>query len=183
MLLLLWLCFGQPKSPSVPIQAQGDLNGNGIPEKYVLIDQTLLVIEGKQEIWQSPQGYRVESFALADVDNDGQLNIVISLWKKGSFGKLRPFWHKGENDEYKNHLFVYKLQNHTIKAVWCSSNLDRPILAFDVRDVDGDGLNELVVKEGHYKKIWGQKYTVDEEKPARITVWQWQQWGFYLEEP
>lgn len=76
--------------------------------------------------------------------------LVFSLWKKGSFGKIRPFWHTGDNDSYKNHLFVYKLEEDIFKPVWCSSDLDRPILSIDILDINDDGLYELVVNEGQY---------------------------------
>ena len=162
------------------INESGDLDGDGIKEEYTLENHILSVKIGGREIWKSPGDYRIDSFALDDIDNDGIPNLVFSLWKTGSFGKMKPFWHTGEDTEYKNHLFVYKLKDNTLKPVWCSSSLDRPILSFTISDINNDGRNELIVKEGSYKKIIGDRYAADPKGEERTTVWKWEEWGFQL---
>lgn len=163
-----------------PVRRVGDLDGNGKTEEYILADDGLTVREGEAYLWQSPPDWRVDSFALGDVDNDGTVNLVVSLWKRGSFGTLRPFWQTGEDESYKNHLFVFKLQDNMVKSVWCSSDLYRPIASFAIRDVNEDGLNELVVEEGQYRKVAGERYTLDPNALVRTTIWQWEEWGFRL---
>lgn len=158
----------------------GDLDGDGITEEYSLVDHCLTVREGEEELWQSPRDWRVDYFVLGDVNNDGMINMVMTLWKKGSFGSVKPFWLTGEDADYKNHLFVYRLKNKTMKQVWCSSDLDRPIVSLTIRDWDGDGLNELVVEEGQYRKIDGEHYTLDTNAQVRTTVWRWDEWGLSL---
>ncbi len=135
-----------------PLCAEGDLDSDGIREEYILDRQTLTVREGAELLWQSPKDWSVDNFDLGDADNDGTVNLVITLWKTGNFGTVRPFWDTGADASYKNHLFVFKMQNNTFKPVWCSSNLDRPIVSFAIRDVNGDGLEELVVEEGSIEK-------------------------------
>ena len=104
------------------------------------------------------------------------------LWKTGSFGSVKPFWHSGEDDSYKNHLFVYKLEDETFQPVWCSSDLDRPIISFEIDDIDNDGLNELVVKEGAYREISKGRYALDTRVPFQVSVWKWEEWGFRFQE-
>lgn len=159
-------------------RASGDLDGDGKAEEYSLEDNRLSVKEEGETLWKSPRDWHVDSFTLADADNDGTGNLVMSLWKEGSFGKSKPFWHVGEDVSYKNHLFVYKLEGNTFRAVWCSSDLYRPILSFDIRDEDDDGLHELVVREGEYKKVSEERYKTDPDSIPRTTVWKWNQWGF-----
>ena len=186
MLLLLpaaVLLLSGSWNPGSVLCATGDLDGDGTAEEYFLTDNVLTVKEGARELWKSPQNWRVDSFALGDADNDGKVDLVFSLWKKGSFGEIQPFWHTKEDADYKNHLFVYKLQENTFKPVWCSSGLDRPILSFAIRDVNGDGLNELVAEEGQYKKSIGGRYAPDPDGLMRTAVWQWEEWGFRLCEP
>lgn len=163
-----------------PLYAGGDLDGDGITEEYALVDHCLTVKEGERELWRSPGDWRVDTFALGDADNDGTTNLVLTLWKKGSFGSVKPFWLTGEDGDYKNHLFVYRLKNKAMQQVWCSSDLDRPIVSLTIRDCLGDGWNELVVKEGQYGKIDGEHYTLDRNAPVRTTVWRWDEWGFSL---
>lgn len=166
-----------------PTSLVNDLDGDGRAEEYLLSDHTLSVRQGGQTIWESPPDWRVDSFALGDIDHDGKSNLVFSLWKKGSFQAIRPFWHTGEDDSYKNHLFVYEVQESMCKPVWCSSDLGRPILSFLIRDVDGDGLNELFVEEGQYRRVTGNHHAPDPDGPATTAVWQWEEWGFRLREP
>ncbi|WP_312647305.1 hypothetical protein [Aminipila sp.] len=180
LLLVAAIFYAVPLNDVTQFRMKGDINENGITEEYELNNSALTVKEGSKLLWKSPEGYHIDSFALGDVDNDGKVNLVISLWKKGSFGDVQPFWHKGQNNDYKNHLFVYKLEGETLKSVWCSSNLDKPILSFTIQDVDGDRENELVVEEGLYKKIGKEKYTLNHDGPVQTTVWKWDKWGFYL---
>ncbi len=177
-LLIAVFMFSSPVESASSVLASGDLDGDGKTEEYSLSDNILSVKEEELSLWESPQEWHVDGFSLGDADNDGKANLVVSLWKKGSFGKIKPFWHEGEDVSYKNHLFVYKLEGEAFRPVWCSSDLYRPILSFDIKDDDGDGLNELVVREGQYKKVTGERYTTDPDAEARTTVWQWEEWGF-----
>lgn len=187
LLLAILPLLSGPGESSPPVRAAGDLDGDGKAEEYLLRDGVLSAREGDptagkgfQDLWESSPDWHVDSFALGDADNDGKTELVISLWKKGSFGEIRPFWHTDTDDSYKNHLFVYRLQEDTYIPVWCSSDLDRPILSFALRDVNGDGLNELVVEEGQYCRTAGERYAPDPNGPVRTTVWQWEEWGFRL---
>ena len=167
-----------PEIISAPFCIKENLDNDGSYEEYILKDHVLTVTEAGKTLYESPGDYRIDSFALGDINNDGNLNLVVSLWKEGSFGSMKPFWHTGEDKSYKNHLFVYRLQADTFRPVWFSSNLDHPILSFGIVDANGDGQNELTVMEGRYKKISDEKYTVDPAAPKLETVWKWDEWGF-----
>ncbi|MDD3199682.1 MAG: hypothetical protein PHN73_05165 [Eubacteriales bacterium] len=157
-----------------------DLDGDGIIEEYCLSEKTLTVRKDDQDLWKTPAEWQLGTFSLGDVNNDGKAELIFSLWKKGSFGKIRPFWHTGKDDSYKNHLFVYKLEKDMFKPVWCSSDLDRPILSIDILDINGDGQNELVVDEGQYRKAAGPQYSIDPDGLVQTYVWKWNEWGFSL---
>ena len=68
-----------------------DLNGNSIPETYTLKNGKLSIEENSKIIWQSERNWRVDDFILKDVTNDGTVDINLSVWKAGNFGKYRPF--------------------------------------------------------------------------------------------
>ncbi|NLI92428.1 MAG: hypothetical protein GX434_09575 [Peptococcaceae bacterium] len=159
----------------------GDLDRDGIPEEYTLANYSLAISEGKNELWRTPPEWQVDRIILGDVDNDGSLNLVMTLWKTGSFGSIRPFWKNGEDQSYKNHLFVYKLHNDQFKPVWCSSDLDSPILDLSIEDTDGDSLQELRIREGRYQKEKDGRYRTDSNSPGRFSVWKWEEWGFRLQ--
>lgn len=65
-----------------------------------------------------------------------------------------------------------------MKQVWCSSDLDCPIVSLTVQDIDEDDLFELIVEEGKYRKITGERYTLDRFAQVQTTVWRWDEWGF-----
>lgn len=154
-----------------------DLDSDGIMEEYCLSNGILNVKKDGRNLWETPPDWQVEYFSLGDVNNDGSTELVFSLWKKGSFGKIRPFWHAGDDNSYKNHLFVYKLEDDTFKPVWCSSDLDKPILSIGIIDINDDGLYELVVNEGQYQQPAFFRPFINISQS--LAVWQWNQWGFY----
>lgn len=170
--------FSESEDPVTRISA--DLDRDGMTEEYLLIDHCLTIREGEKDLWQSPGDWRVDNFVLGDVNNDGTVNLVISLWKTGSFGTVKPFWQTVEDVGYKNHLFVYRLKDKVMKQVWCSSDLDCPIVSLTVQDIDEDDLFELIVEEGKYRKITGERYTLDRFAQVQTTVWRWDEWGFRL---
>lgn len=191
LIITLGLTFADSHGSSGPVFITGDLDLDGIHEEYCLYRNQITVREGRKIIWRTPKSWSVTSFNLGDPDNDGSPNLIMSLWKEGNFGDVAPFWQAGKDVSYKNHLFVYKLvdskaeidtenwpENNIFKPVWCSSNLDRPIHSFAVEDVDSDGLVELVVREGQYRRKRGECYTLDTAGELATTVWQWNQWGF-----
>ena len=147
-----------------------DLDRDGVEENYSLRDGRVTVTIGKGVIWQTTEAWWVDDFFLNDANNDGTSDLSLLVWKSGSFGTQKPFWIKSEDRSIKNHLFVFKLKNGTFKPVWQSSNLDRPVLAADITDLDGDGKQELVAVEGSYT----------DPTVRQVTVWRWKGWGFYL---
>lgn len=157
-----------PQSPATGQTIVGDADENGVPEEYSLQSARLVVRTAGGVIWQTPPAWQVTQCLIGDATGDGKADILLSVWKTGSFGPQKPFWVSGDDDSYRNHLFIFNLVNGTVKSVWQSSNLDRPNHAVLLSDLDRDGRNELVAFEGCY----------DNFRAVRITVWQWNGWGF-----
>jgi poly-gamma-glutamate synthesis protein (capsule biosynthesis protein) len=161
-----------PKSKnSTPKEITADLDRNSIPESYSLKNSRLTISENSIIIWQSPSDWQIDDVIIADSNNDGVLDINLSLWKAGNFGTSRPFWVKANDMSVKNHFFIYNLVNGKIKPIWGSSNLVVPNCEFRVADVNGSGENSLIVTEGEYT-----------QKPAckgnYVAIWKWNGWGF-----
>ena len=119
-------------------------------------------------LWQSNPYWYVEDFSIFDVDGDGQPDCLFSLWKSYSF-----FEGSGKEDspEVKNHLFLYTLCHDRAKALWCSSNLPRPILEFSLEQGEKTPVSSgavLRTMEGSYQAE-GQKLPF---------TYLWQGWGF-----
>lgn len=152
-------------------QEQADLDNDSNLENYVLKNGKLIISENSKMIWQSPTEWWIDNFVLADLNNDGILDINLSLWKSGNFGTAKPFWVEEDNMSVRNHFFVLDFLNNSIKQVWGSSNLSEPNCEFKIMDIDNDGKNDLVVIEGEYS----QKPKC---KGKYVAVWKWNDWGF-----
>ncbi|HQE23618.1 MAG TPA: hypothetical protein PLM20_06920 [Syntrophomonadaceae bacterium] len=177
LILVLLLAFYR-FAPSPSKQLKGDSDGDGQLEIYQLAESQVTVTTEDAILWESDPAWKVTDLVLADADNDGQEEMLLVLWKKGSFGTSKPMWMKGEDTEYSNHLFMYRLVAGRMKPVWCSSAIEYPILRLQVEDHDDDGLQELLVTEG---PAAGPFYSIRQLFYKKHTTWQWQEWGFALE--
>ncbi len=145
-----------------------DVDGDGLPERYSLQQGKLTVNNTAGILWQTPNDWWVEDFVLGDINNDGIINLILSVWKPGNFGSCKPFWVTEEDNRIKNHLFIFKLVDGSFKPLWQSSNLKRPNYRLALIDIGNDGRNLLLVLEGDY--TFSNKW--------RVNIWQWNGWGF-----
>lgn len=146
-----------------------DLDQDGVVERVALRDGRLTVETASALIWETPETWWVDDFALGDANNDGVVEVNMSVWKSGSFDPCKPFWVSEDDPSVRNHLFIFKLVDGAMKPVWQSSNLDSPICELEVVDLDGDGQAELLVLEGDY----------DDPEFRRMSIWKWNDWGFF----
>jgi len=163
---------------SSPTELVMDSDQNGLTESFRLEDQKVTVREEQTLIWQSPESWQVQQILLADADNDGQWELLILLWKPGSFGKNRPFWHKEDDLSLSCHLFMYRLVSGKMRPVWCSSALDRPVLFLQANESSVSGKTELAVYEDCSSGILSFFSQALKLNP-RILIWQ--DWGFTLQ--
>ena len=177
-LVLVLLSAIYLNAPSPAKQLTADTDGDGRMETFQLAGGRVTVKSGNTLLWESDPAWTVTDLAVADADNDGQEEMLLVLWKEGSFGTSRPFWIKEEDREYSNHLFMYRLTAGRMKPVWCSSAIQYPILHLQVTDHDRDGHQELLVTEG---PAAGPLFSIRQLFFKQQTTWQWQDWGFALE--
>lgn len=151
-----------------------DITGDGQPEALSLKHGRLTATEGQITLWATPDEWWVDAALVADADNDGGQNIVLSVWKSGSFGPSKPFWVAENDPGVKNHLFVFAFRQGQIEPVWQSSNLAKPNCELIFADVNNDQEQELVVIEGVYGRA-------NECQGKYLAVWKWDEWGFFNE--
>lgn len=158
-------------------EEQADLNDDGHRETYSLRNGRLTVTDQENHLlWQSPEEWWIDDFYFGDITNDGRQNLCLSVWKEGSYGPYRPFWEDANDSFVRNHLFLYHMEateehapvKPTLKAVWQSSHLARPNYQAFIAQIDGDGLNHLVVVQGDYEN----------PHTGEIAFWKWNGWGF-----
>jgi poly-gamma-glutamate synthesis protein (capsule biosynthesis protein) len=159
------------KSESYHKEETADLDGDKKGEKYVLDRGQLKIYQSDKLLWQSPEKWWIEDFALVDSNGDEKNELNLSVWKEGNFGPMMPFWVKNNDQSIKNHLFIFDFDGIKMRSIWQSSNLEAPNCSIKFEDVDKDGKLELIVVEGDYST--GAKCA-----PKFNAVWKWNGWGF-----
>lgn len=118
-------------------------------------DGRLVVTDGDKEVFTTPNGVKVTDFILADIDRDSVKELLVLCYKKGKFGKHRPFWVTGEDNEVSQHIFIYNCKSDGITQKWMSSDI-----GVEVDDWSYEG-NTLTIIDPEGEK----------------TYWKWQSWG------
>ena len=130
-----------------------DLTGDGLPEQ-VRLDDGRVVISGG-ESWQSLPEWRVVDLALGDPNDDGRAELLLALWKPDAAGATH------------SHPFILGYRDGGYRVLWGGSAVADPILGVELADLDGNGVQELIVLE--------QRGAI----PA-VAAWRWHGWGFTL---
>jgi hypothetical protein len=92
---------------------------------------------------------------VADVDGDGEREIVVGVWKKSPYDRIMA-----------KRVFVYGWNGRRLFPKWLGSRLSRRFIDFAVSELDRDGLCELLALEmGKFSK-------------HRVSVYRWRSFGF-----
>ena len=115
-------------------------------------------------LFESPKGWLVSDYFVFNADKDDEKEIVLVLWKKGSFGNHKPFWYEEKDDEWTQHIFIYDWEpekNDYLKPLWMSSKI-----GIEAKNIYVDEKNRI--------------HIIDSE--GEETIWQWISWGLMLME-
>lgn len=132
-----------------------DLTGDGVPEQVRLVDGRLTVSGNGVPDWHGLPEWRVVDLALGDPNDDGRGEVVLALWKDDAEGVPR------------SHPFIVGYRGGAYRILWGGSAVADPILELELGDLDGDGVQELVVLEQAGDR-------------AAVAVWRWHGWGYTL---
>ena len=85
----------------------------------------LLSLDSENFLYQPDAEWIVADCMIFDVDHDEKDEVLLHVWKKGSFGKYQPFWREPDNKTfYSEHLFIYEWDRNSpdrLKPIWMSS--------------------------------------------------------------
>jgi poly-gamma-glutamate capsule biosynthesis protein CapA/YwtB (metallophosphatase superfamily) len=132
-----------------------DLTGDGLAEQVRLEEQQVIVYRDGLEAWRGLPEWRVVDLALGDPNDDGRSELLLALWKPDAAGVPR------------SHPFIIGYREGAYRILWGGSAVADPIREVELGDVDGDGVQELIVLE-------------EQGDSCAVTVWRWHGWGFSL---
>lgn len=91
----------------------------------------------------------------SEVDGDSLLEVCVGVWKKTLFHPV-----------YDNRLFIYSWDGEKLFPKWLGSRLSSPFFDFAFRDLDGDGIDELIALE------------LQKNGSKKLLSYKWQGFGF-----
>lgn len=116
-------------------------------------------------VWASPPEVKVQAAESWDMDDDGREELILLCWKRGRFGRYRPFWVEKDEKKWSQHLFVYEYAEGEIRPQWMSSYIGQDVSRMCVQAV-----------EGGRSRLWLT------EPDGRANCYRWGSWGFVKEE-
>ena len=132
-----------------------DLSGDGQPEQVSFKDGRVHISGPGLPDWSSPPDWQVLDLAAGDPNQDGRQELALALLKPDRSGVLL------------SHPYIFGYRQGQYRLLWGGSAVSDPIREIEVGDVDGDGLQELVVLEDLHAGQ-GQAFS----------LWRWNGWGF-----
>lgn len=127
-----------------------------------LKDRKLVLTDDRNELWSSKKDWFVQDLLISDINNDGEEELVLLVWKHGSFGKHRPVWVKRNDINLQQHVFIYKYdksREEKLRAIWMSS-----ATIYEIDSIERCFYNKLLVND----------------RAGNSKVWYWQDFGLKI---
>lgn len=124
-----------------------------------LKSKKLSILKDGELLYQTADDIYVSDAFFTDINHDSGKEIIMMVWKQGSYGDHKPFWIEKDTDEYTQHIFIYRWDSHRpdrLDPVWMSSDLGMNISKISIDD------NECI----HLTDCNGKE-----------TSWAWLHWG------
>lgn len=124
-----------------------------------LKDKTLVIIDDsydKKILWESEKDFLVSDVLTADIDRDGREEFMFLFWKRGYYGRYKPFWVKKDTSDFTQHIFIYRIEDGKVIPVWRASKM-------------GVKVRDWSISENNALKITSEK--------GEETLWIWNEWG------
>ena len=141
-------------------------DGASFDEGYVTLQGRRLTLRdgGKdgQIAWKTQGDWFVQDLVIKDIDRDGKEELILLVWKHGSYGEHMPFWVEKNDKALKQHIFIYKYEakrESKIRAIWMSSQIE-----YEITDISSG--------EGSYLNVT--------DRTGNTRVWMWREFGLKL---
>lgn len=133
--------------------------------QIILRHRSVDITYDQEIIWASPDGVKVQDALFCDIDGDESDELVLLCWKRGRYGKYKPFWVEDDEKGWSQHIFVYECQEKTVNPKWMSSYIGQEVVSIAV-DKNKGVLHRLLLTE----------------RIGKVSSWVWDNWGFKKED-
>ena len=124
-----------------------------------------LALTGENFCFAADSSWITADCLFCDIDRDGAAEVLLHVWKPGSFGQYQPFWRAEDNRTfYSEHLFIYEWDTarpDRLDPKWMSSAM--PVFGKAVT-TQADGTISISAPNGTQ------------------TQWYWEGWGLVRKE-
>ncbi len=163
-----WACWKE-KRFEIPVDKvnlpdsktkEADIASETVLCKAVLKDKALTVYRDDGSIcFENEDKVLVQDATFADIDRDGAYELIAVVWKRGRYGKHRPFWVLTDEKEYSQHVFIYRFDEEgKIVPMWFASETGIRIKGLSIHDKNPGIL-------------------VIEDIEGNLSNWIWDSWG------
>ena len=122
---------------------------------FTLKGNRIFASNNAKEIFATDEKITVSDFIIADIDKDGDNELMILCLKKGKYGNHRPSWVKEDDEEISQHIYIYDYSSDKVSAKWMASDI---------------GVN---AQKWEY---FGDTLTIT-DYDGNKTYWTWNSWG------
>ena len=96
-----------------------------------LKNRRLTVEQDGKEFYKTPLFTHVQDFLYFDINGDGEDELIMLVWKRGSYGEHKPTWVLRDEIDFSQHIFIYSFLEDRLKPIWMSSKLGIEVVSFD----------------------------------------------------
>lgn len=133
--------------------------------EIVLHHRSVDIMYEHETIWTSESDVKVQDALFGDIDGDGEDELIVLCFKRGRYGKHKPFWVEKDERSWSQHIFVYECQEKSVKPKWMSSYIGQDVVSIAVNK-DRDLFHRLLLTD----------------REGKISSWVWDSFGFTRED-
>ena len=106
-------------------------------------------------IFSSDSKIKVQDILLSDIDGNGREEIIALVWKKGLYGKHRPFWVRSDEKNYSQHIFIYEPdRTGKIREKWFASEIGIRVKSISLLEQNNSIIVTETAEGGKYLWMW-----------------------------
>ena len=126
-----------------------------------LKNRRVTVYRNGESVWSTDRDVKVQKVLYSDVDHDGENELLILNYKIGRYGFRRPFWDKGLELGWYQHIYIYRYDKAKgrMRPLWMASDINVDAADFTIV---GDGVVEIT------------------DKNNSLTHWAWKDFGLKI---